>query len=201
MNEHPIIFSSEMVRAILAGKKTLTRRVLKPQPSKYFSPIAIELYNPVVVDKNGEEQPGPEIFGVYSDEEGYKFPYGQPGDRLWVREAFGEIRKPMVFYKADFNNILMQPSWFWLDDEQFRVVWKPSIHMPRWACRIILEIVMVGVERLQDMTPLDAVWEGCSADRHSIFEFKNLWNSFNAKRGFGWDVNPWVWVIKFKVVS
>ncbi|MBU2685748.1 MAG: hypothetical protein KKF27_21110, partial [Gammaproteobacteria bacterium] len=96
MSEKPIIFSGPMVKAILEGRKTMTRRVIKPQPDlglcefERYSHIHVGIYNPALVDKDGNLYPGDEIFGAYTDdgEWGWKCPYGQPGDRLWVRETF-----------------------------------------------------------------------------------------------------------------
>lgn len=165
MKERPIIFSGEMVRAILAGRKTQTRRVIKPQP--------------VIQD------------GVAFFKTGQRCPYGQIGDRMWVREAW--IRNSGVpAYRAD------DPSW---PGETPK--WKPSIHMPRWASRITLEIVNVRVERLQDITVGDAWAEGCpNSDVNVIPDwFIPLWAGINAARGNGWDDNPWVWAIEFKRVG
>ena len=101
MKEHPILFKTEMVRAILDGRKTQTRRILKPQPDlgmsefERYSHIEVGFYNPVVIDKYGNEQPGDEIFGAYTDdgEWGWKCSYGQVGDRLWVKETYSYITK------------------------------------------------------------------------------------------------------------
>lgn len=176
MSEHPILFSGPMVRAILAGQKTMTRRVVNGEALKWLTP---DTFPPAfVADWNG------------------LCPYGVPGDLLWVREAFmprpGFERVSRPHYRADDD----RPEW--------RGLWKPSIHMPRWASRITLRVTDVRVERVQEITEGDAVREGVQAipeapasltDRTA---FASLWDSLNAKRGHGWDVNPWVWVVSFE---
>jgi hypothetical protein len=216
MKDYPILFSGEMVRAILEGRKTQTRRVMKPQPSLDFSPIAVEWYAPTVVGSGGEEQPGAEIFGVYGDEEGYRCPYGASGDRLYVRETWAT--------KPDYDNVPLKDAGFYDADPifyratdvdyGFGVVgkWRPSIHMPRWASRITLEIIRVRVERVQDMNLGDCFAEGLTVEQvlnlsrgqkpsDIINAYATLWNSINDDRGFGWKVNPWVWVFEFKRVT
>jgi len=167
MKEQPILFSSEMVKTILDGRKTQTRRVIKPQPNSGVR------QSPFV--KSGlEDGHGREI----------KCPYGQPGDLLWVKETWNGTQGEGVAYRATNPEMNGEP-------------WKSSRFMPRWASRITLEIVNIRVERLQEIKPLDAVAEGMDPDRHSVIEFRNLWNAINGKRGYGWDINPWVWVIEF----
>lgn len=183
MREHPIIFNGPMVRAILDGRKTQTRQVVKPQR-----------------------------------------PYGQPGDRLWVRETF--MRQPhpsecgltqemipktwesacaaagTIFYRAD-------PNAEWLADGR---PWTQSIRMPRWASRITLEITGLRVERLRDINGADAIAEGILRDGEGwrgsprrpwfaspVGAFRSLWGSINCAGS--WDANPWVWVIEFKRVE
>jgi len=217
MNEKPILFSSPMVLAILEGRKTQTRRVINPQPSENFSPIAVEWYSPIIVDRNGDEQPGAEIFGVYGDDEGYRCLYGAPGDRLWVKETFKcEELEPFgedgVRFRADgvFRGIenSQEASQKWLEAYREGGKWRPSIFMPRWASRITLEVVNVRVERVRDIKDDDAKAEGATLDNSGRLEgignfvdgFAIVWDKINKKRGFGWDVNPWVWVVEFKVV-
>ena len=198
MKERPILFSASMVRAILEGSKTQTRRVIKPQPWEEYSAESIkcEHYAPCIVDKYGEMDAGPEIFGAYSTdgEWGVRCPYGQPGERLWVREAFyteENAQTKAVWYRAE-------------NHREFYPKWRPSIHMPRWASRITLEITGVRVERLRDITNNDALDEG-TPDLRTIENgwdmrrcFQDLWEQIN---GVGsWGENPWVWVIEFKKV-
>lgn len=182
MKEYPILFSTEMVRAIIDGPKTQTRRVitdryLKPR-DQFIDPLNDAIINALLV----------------------VCPYGKAGDQLWVREAFAGVHS--VIYKAD-------------DWRGGNVKWKPGIHMPRSASRITLEIIRVRVERVQDISEDDAKAEGVfpwttntlrMSDpdaKGPLFRpaFTFLWDSINAQRGFGWDMNPYVWVIKFKRVA
>lgn len=189
--ERPILFSGKMVKAILEGRKSQTRRVMKPQPkgltgagSLWFDPP----YKGLIYDNN-EGQPS--LLALS--------PYGRPGDRLWVRETFsgrrtidGRLHYDLpVLYKAD--GVLADAS----------CGWKPPIFMPRWASRITLEITKVRVERLADISEDDAVKEGVdffqvSPDGNGCFKesFKILWDSINGKK-YPWDSNPWVYVIEF----
>ncbi len=197
ISEKPILFSGEMVRAILEGRKTQTRRVLSYQPDceAVYGP---EMFSPTVIDRYGIEQPGAEVFGVYADDWSLKCPYGQPGDRLWVRETFGVVGSSYI-YKADFVKAEADCFVEFETGVTAPVKWKPSIHMPRKACRIILEVSKIRVERLRNIGDSDAEKEGINplvANKVKAFEL--LWDSINAVRGFGWDVNPWVWVIEFK---
>lgn len=179
-----------MVRAGLAGTKTQTRRVVKPQPHD-CGKISVGMYAPTAVDRHGEEYPGPEIFGAYDDwgEWGTRFPYGQPGDRLYVREAFRFLdvfdgdspatvgdrclnagyAKPWAptHYEADGRRDNWQhvgtPPHAGVHPQAGKL--RPGIHMPRWASRITLEIVSVRVERLNDITEADAIAEGIESLR------------------------------------
>ncbi len=158
MKERPILFNGAMVRAILDGRKTVTRRVMKSQPDDDAT-ITVENYHPAVTNRRGEQEPGPEIFGGHwrDGECGCKCPYGQPGDRLWVREAFayGLCTPSTMAYRATNNPSDLDEGW---DDP---IKWTPSIHMPRAACRILLEVTAVRVERLQDISEEQAQAEGC----------------------------------------
>ncbi|EHF5015182.1 hypothetical protein AA629_000130 [Enterobacter hormaechei] len=200
-----MIFNGEMVRAILDGRKTQTRRVMKVQPSDGFHPthngydldLNAHWYTPGVVDKNGYLQPAKKyVFGVADENEGYACPFGAVGDRIWVRETFSPVpdhEEPAgcsaILYAADGNGPYGK--------------WVPSIHMPRWASRITLEITGVRVERLNSISDSDASKEGCCiADMESgdclSDVFARLWTSIYGDES--WKVNPWVWVIEFKVV-
>lgn len=180
MSERPILFQGEMVRAILDDRKTMTRRVIKPQP-KYGDnpPTKITNMMPGFVDGVGIS---------------HKSPYGDVGDKLWVRETWHQHEKDSdVCYRATEICIGFAP-------------WRPSIFMPRWASRITLEITSIRVERIQDITEADAIAEGIkyNPDGNAAYHrwtFSNLWDSINAKRGYGWDINPWCWVIEFKRVQ
>jgi len=225
MSEKPILFSGEMVRAILEGRKTQTRRVIKPQP--FFNEFAIGTYHPTIIDKQGEYAPGEAVFGIWELHDGgwaIKCPYGQIGDQLWVRETFAaaiennylkpsDLEGLYIYYKANTGN-----DWERQSTGEVLGQWRPSIHMPRWASRIQIEIKNMSVERVQDVSEEDAVKEGVlsaqgiqdyktkplsfAAGRTTPKDaFSELWDSINEKRGFSWDSNPWVWVLEFEVIS
>lgn len=224
MKEKPIIFSGEMVRAILEGRKTQTRRVMWPKSLQY-------IYRNLMEKIHVRKTPSHYLFDLHHDDGTVSTIYGiRPkyivGDQLWVRETFSPHTgwDASTEYKADWHRLYANTNFM-------EPKWRPSIFMPRWASRIMLEITDVRVERVQDISEADARaegvppnWcgslEGWDADEHGFLEqekdlppiddyyfadaktaFKSLWNSINAKRGFGWDANPWVWVIEFKVVE
>ncbi|EMK7764124.1 hypothetical protein V9P78_003233 [Yersinia enterocolitica] len=224
MNEKPIFFNAEMVNAILSGRKTQTRRIMKVQPSEHFHPQTIHgaidftahWYTPGVIDKDGYLQPArKDVFGVADEDEGYTCPLGAVGDQLWVRETFqgplfdyeqmesyledsAKFESPeYCVYKADGNTA---PEFVDADDN-LHCKWRPSIHMPRWASRINLLITGVRVERLQDISDADASAEGCKISSMQSGEclsdmFARLWKSIYGDES--WQANPWVWVINFE---
>jgi len=211
MIERPILFSGEMVLAILAGRKTQTRRVLQRQPGQN---------NRLEIKKalRGQKTKRWVAINISDPDLLNHCPYGKPGDRLWVRETFWEYGRFAL------------PAWDGADDEDaywmttgkisytepeknrpdsaYEPYWRkrPSIHMPRWASRIDLRVTNVRVERVQEATPEDIVAEGawreswsCDEDYSQVHEaWMDLWDSINAKRGYGWDVDPWVWVVEFE---
>lgn len=207
--ERPVLFNSEMVRAILGGKKTQTRRVIKPQPesASYWTEFEGAFY-----PNTRAATPA-----------GLVCPYGIPKDRLWVRETW----QPMceheecyganlrtgaglyVNYRADGRGEETVPPDGGMDDAKVR--WKPSIFMPRWACRLTLQVVSTRVERVQDISENDAEAEGCEMyDQKTMakfaipgarYRFERLWDHINSKRGFSWESNPWVWVVEFKRIE
>jgi len=193
--ERPILFSSEMVRAILDGRKTQTRRVIKPQPNKAWSTPPIEVIDGRYVSH-----------GCYSD---FKCPYGQPGDRLWVRETWMPFTEAGVLLHEAIYKATDKPE----SDEGAPLRWRPSIFMPRWASRITLEIIDVRVERVQEISLNDCESEGSEYCLNGKYDFSivneppylanyhRLWDSINAKRGYGWDVNPFCWVVEFTRVD
>lgn len=199
MKERPILFSGEMVRAILDGRKTQTRRVIKPQPGNDICGI----YAEETADFSGQTGRwilnAKTLTGKYWAKGFIKCPYGQPGDRLWVRETFAYAPGSL----PEENRI-----WYKSDDELRRdelAVWRPSIHMPRRASRINIEITNTGVERVQDITVENAISEGVDVyvgwhAEHAMKKFITLWNSINLDRGYGWDSDPWVWVIEFRKI-
>jgi len=181
MADKPIIFSAPMVRAILKGRKTQTRRPVKPQPALSGS-------------WHGHE------FSVGGRD--FYCPYGKPGDLLWVRESFAggptKNEYPVLLYRADFKDGYAPAALRFMTAKK----WTPSIYMPRWASRLTLRITDVRVERVRDISEADAQAEGVYTDPAcpAYDSFQTLWNSINSKRGHGWDVNPWVWVLTFEVI-
>jgi len=208
MKEKPIIFSGPMVRAILEGRKTQTRRVIKPQPRAIGGKDLWEFNGGFFV---GDDDMRSHLFHDWYGND--KCPYGGvygdgSSDVLWVRETFTLTQFNEPVYRADardkrgnrWNSI--EPG-----DPDKEVIWKPSIHMPRWASRISLPLTAVRVERLQDISNNDALAEG-TPDLRTIENnwelrdcFAHLWNSINGKKpGRTWEDNPWVWVLEWKEV-
>jgi len=194
MTERGMIFNAEMVRAILDGRKTQTRRVVKPQPDE---------------DGLAKVTNGP---WVDTSERVYRCPYGVVGDRIWVREAFRVMGcatdVARLMYKASERNSFTESTRtvpVASCTKQPSQKWTPSIHMPRWASRITLEITNVRVERLQAITLGDICKEiGCGLYdfRPATYGFQvweELWESIYGAES--WQANPWVWVIKFKRVE
>ena len=194
MAERPILMAPDMVRATLDGTKTMTRRLMKSQP---FTGHGLADYKD---DLGYPSSRGRVWAGFYHPRESgyqspvyFKCPYGQPGDVLWVRETWVEVPYPApgpkcrmvgdrgVTYRVDWKG---NPSAY---------LWRPSIHMPRWAARIFLEVTDVRVERLQDISEEDARAEGFS----TRVEFFDYWDSL-AKDGQCVEDNPWVWPITYK---
>jgi hypothetical protein len=197
-----------MVRALLAGTKTQTRRICKPQPCMVTQGGRRRIYADADYKKSWAHVPGmTESLDEFRD-----CPYGRPGDRLWVRETFGRPwhhAQPSYLYRADDRSGEV-------DSHPDFDGWKPSIHMPRAASRITLEIAGVRVERLQAISHDDARAEGLSfvGDGGSRFgipgmastwnndprdSYRALWESINGPGS--WDANPWVWVVEFKRVQ
>jgi len=207
MNEKPIIFSGPMVRAILEGRKTQTRRVCKLQPQ--------------IVDVEPKYEK--HTWGFWHDDDYpngrvIRCPFGSRGTVLWVREAwaqpFAESKNSNgVIYRADGADYLglAERKHGWGEAESDS--WKPSIHMPRKFCRLFLTVTDVRVEKLQNISDSDVRAEGISeAAIEKCREwlhpndcpgeaFSELWNSINEKRGYGWKENPWVWIIEFEVTK
>lgn len=210
MKERPILFSAPMVRAILAGTKTQTRRAVKPQPTHF---------NPVGVPRRARpDAPSSDVI---------RCPYGQPGDRLWVREAF--MHEPADYCWEASVSIPCRPAETVYradhDGDTRGAGWKPSIHMPRALSRITLEITGVRVERLQDISDTDCIAEGIerpedmskeaveamdiwpigaerecfNALNQPVHQYRRLWERINGP--VSWAANPWVWAIEFRRVT
>lgn len=210
MSFKPILFNTEMVQALLAGRKTVTRRVIKPQPDEGHEFFGINCMDSAEF-----------VRGNHCCEVDLPF---VPGDILWVRETCdnvpvtrnGQIKLGGVwYYKADGD--LRPRCW--------RGNWTPSIHMPKSAARIFLQVTNVWVERLQDITITDCKREGVvlppprgdeydyelDPDCRYLFEFQNLWDELqnlwkntlqcSEVDQYGWAANPWVWVIEFKQIT
>jgi len=206
MKERPIIFSGEMVQAILDGRKTQTRRVVtRIGSAKEFIETVDGINKLVDVQSLLSMKPN-----QYPQEARGRCPYGRPGDRLWVRETWG-LHPDLDGQLKDDG---LTPGS--IDNEGFHIgykadgsgaycieKWRPSIFMPRWASRILLEITDVRVECVQDISYQDMVAEGLypTGKLDCLVAFESLWDSINAKRGYPWSSNPWVWVIKFKMTE
>jgi len=208
MKERPILFSKPMVRAVLAGTKTQTRRAVK-------HPLLKDL--PRIIDMGD---------GWWGNEGAQaRCPYGQPGDRLWVREAWSHDAESLEQCRASAEDAMgggaYGPYYRATEVAPDTLSWKPSIHMPRWASRITLEVTDVRVERLQDISEADAKEEGIERTRRGDMwrtyrpdcvqhwntdaelghkmassSYASLWESINGPES--WAANPWVWVVEFK---
>lgn len=208
ITERGMIFNAEMVRAILDGRKTQTRRPIKWKQTRFTE---------IGEREDGSKWPWSED-AEHAFDSWHPCPFGSVGDRIWVRETFqGPLfdfdlmdsyckdstpfeKSEFCVYKADG---VPAPEFYDADDE-LHCCWRPSIHMPRWASRILLEITGVRVERLKSISDRDALREGCStADMKSgdcvADVFARLWASIYGSDS--WNANPWVWVIEFKRVE
>lgn len=233
MKERPILFSGPMVNAILEGRKTQTRRIIKPQPVK--KPESALEHGDVIIDAimgnnedtdlfklkeskgHGKKRAG--LLNAYP----YHCPHGNVGDRLWVRETWAHYQPVLNYVRpsgATINEISDGCAAYradgYTDIEDLRTTlkmnhglscdaieingnkWRPSIHMPRWASRINLEITDIRVERVQEISEADAMAEGIPVGLCRIW-FKRLWNSINGPDA--WERNDWVWVVGFKGIE
>lgn len=210
MKERPILFSAPMVRAILAGDKTQTRRVVKPQPhyDRQFSNDGMVLHN-----KKGDQ-----TTSIHTPLIACHCPYGMPGDRLWVRETWMDLSEtgiePITGSRSRYAYRADTPAGSYGDEtrKEYGLKWRPSIFMPRSACRILLEVVSVRVERLNDISEVDSLAEGSrewaseqdtpvrdipAGETHLVY--RQLWESINGAGS--WDADPWVWVVEFKQIE
>jgi hypothetical protein len=237
MTDRPILFSAPMVRALLDGSKTQTRRVVKQDGIAAIEYLGGQCDNePITTDDFSIE------WSESYDEDGGKrkkyraqwcvrsadYPeegvlpigsaYGQPGDRLWVRETWQgpildceehevQFREdgPEAFKKPGFCAYRATDKLDAIDADGKELGWRPSIFMPRWVSRITLEITGVRIERLQDISDADAIAEGIprggpeNPDGIERLEYRTLWEQINGPGS--WEANPWVWVIEFKRVK
>jgi len=195
MAEKPILFNTPMVRAILDGRKTQTRRLVKglPLAEPWFT---VEDGRPLMCDESGDWYPAERFCRV------------QPGDILWVRETWAKDTGRFL-YRADYGDT----EEFYMNGREIKMAWHPSIHMPKEAARLFLLVKDVRIERLQDMTEDDALAEGANAGEYldeqgnliDVYypheDFSQIWDSTIKKADlprYGWDANPWVWVIEFE---
>ncbi|EPC5538520.1 hypothetical protein LWX85_002195 [Salmonella enterica] len=212
MKERGMIFNGEMVRAILDGRKTQTRRIMKNQPAGDYPET------PALIRNVGT---GFQWHGLYGESSIFNCPLGSIGERIWVRETYqgplfdyeqmesyledsSKFEKPdFCVYRADGNPA---PEFYDADDN-LHCGWRPSIHMPRWASRITLEITDVRVERLNAISEEDAQAEGVQPACYEIrppeaayrVSFGEVWRGIYGEES--WVANPWVWVIEFKRVE
>ncbi|QUN29515.1 hypothetical protein KB879_06085 [Cupriavidus sp. KK10] len=228
MKERPILFSGAMVRAILAGQKTQTRRAVKLPHSNPLGAWEPTTFGGPNGGRTADGRTIPLQGGIWHTRTGDSpaSPYGQPGDRLWVRETWQHSNHPLgpydsdclAFYRADYLDDPLGPDLEHSADG-IRRQWRPSIHMPRSACRLVLEITGVRVERLHDISEADAKAEGitprevrqmwlfgasaeeCAATyrRAAVEPFHELWEQINGADA--WNANPWVWVVEFRRVA
>lgn len=196
--DHPILFNAPMVRAILARTKTQTRRIVKPQPH-WLDAEHGKLCSAGWAWRGPADVPRLRHFSETSSFANAlrEFcPYGQPGDRLWVRETWAAPHNCDYLAPREIDR-----DWrihYAATEERGGLRWRPSIHMPRWASRITLEVTGVRVERLQDISEADARAEGITplANHPSdVAAYRELWEQINGAGS--WDANPWVWVVEF----
>lgn len=206
MKYRPILFSGPMVRALLDGRKTQTRRVVKPQPRRVDGGVPFG-----DAPASAHAEPGSMMM---------RCPYGKRGDRLWVREAWAESDMadgtPVIAYRAGGciaigKNDPHGPDYliraYTFNEDVHAEAWRPSIHMPRSASRITLEVTGVRVERLQDISEADAIAEGIQElidagvdhDGTPRDTFRKLWESINGPGS--WESDTWVWVVEFRRVE
>lgn len=223
MKERPILFSGAMVRAILRdiNPKTQTRRICRPadfskglHPGGLWADAVYPAAESGWIAWQGLTPPGPVLAEQTRQlyRHGFPCPYGAPGDRLWVRETW----RPCAVPQCSDTAICVE----YRDSDYCKLGhlatlnrsgWRPSIFMPRWASRITLEITDVRVERVQDISEADAQaegWDFSNLDFGQSYDpvsmhlarqwYSALWDSINAKRGYGWASNPWVWALTFR---
>lgn len=206
MKERPILFSAPMVRAILAGTKIQTRRILNPQPGVTVgkTPGTARLVELTKIRRHPRAAIELDASGTRSSRI-YRTPYGMPGDRLWVRETWADDAEAIydtgrrdTYYRADPGS---EENRLFNLDCGIPHEWRPSIHMPRWRSRITLEITGVRVERLRAISFDDAIAEGWPPGDafDPVTWYSVLWRDINGAAS--WEANPWVWVIEFRRIE
>lgn len=222
VKERPITFTTEMVKAILDGRKTQTRRIIKEAPEAATA-LRLNSIGRYLESYLAELREWVPVVGPHGCETMVRCPKGIPGDHLWVKETYGfgwqsghgfysaipvtgkEKQPEKIFYKAD-------PKWDKWGENKGQLQWRNVRFMPRFASRITLEIINVRVERLQEIHRRDAQAEGVKCRHCSGYSdnshgcvcvdlFWAGWDSINAKRGYSWESNPWVWVIEFRRIE
>lgn len=198
MKERPISFTGDSLPAILDGRKTQTRRVLRggvlpPGDASFVAVRVVQVGEWFHVEGDLHGQPV-----MYT----YHCPYGVIGDRLWVREA--------AYFEAGDLQGAQRSVRYLADGVRYPGLRaRPALYMPRWACRLVLEIESVRLERLQDISEADSLAEGVSAaalaactqagdPRPAACAYRVMWEAINARRGFPWEINPWVWAVEFR---
>lgn len=215
MKERPIILSGESVRAIQAGRKTHTRRVILPQPDEFvtgLTPRTTYAGNVLWSNVLGT--------GKWAELDDRRCPFEQPGDRLWAKEALYENAEGVWCYRADdewvgcdMENEGQMMSWVFHKNTRYC----SPLFMPRWASRLTLQITSIAASRLQSITDEEALLEGVwrpgdmvHADMKGQYgvtdytprnQYMHTWEALNFARGYGWNSNPWVWDIAFRVVE
>lgn len=213
-NEHGIIFSGQMVRAIIDGRKSVTRRVVTLFGGPDLIAKARCLSGDLWRFEGHEQIQRPHLFDNDRTFLDRKCPYGVPGDRLWVRETWAA---PHSFDGEPPRSLMLARIHYAATEERGGLLWRPSIFMPRWASRLTLEVVSVRVERLQEISAADAIAEGLvtwsdpprvptvhyGIEHADVWEtdpckaFARGWDTINGKRA-PWASNPWVWRIEFR---
>jgi len=218
MKERPILFSDRRVRALLSGQQSQTRRIMKSQS---FGPVQDNHEGCYGIDVMRNHLQGNRVVNL--EDLRHHCPYGQPGDKLWVRETWrGPVvapeemvkyqREPLAFKKSQYCRYQADSGLYGQDDAQPHSGWQAGIHMPRWASRIDLRITRLRVEKIQDISDADILAEGVQFDNHFLNNFFTMQkDTVSPKEAYlkawtqqygstSWEVNPWVWVIDFERV-
>jgi hypothetical protein len=213
MTEHPIIFSGPMIPALMSGAKTQTRRVVRFQLNEIHERgHPRQLLGDWALSDVGEVSGGVLDYQAQTDVDDYRVcsvrcPYGKSGDVLWVREGLCRTLASGIIYR---DGAFVSPGRVW----PWKRRWLSARFMPKWACRLRLEVLNVRVQRVREISHADIRAEGVLGDTHAEvgqptrddersarIYFAELWDKLNAKRGYSWTSNPWVWVISFRRIK